>query len=144
MILNKSFAIDKKINYGYRLDKKYDKYLKNSIKNIDSVQSISKTITQDLIKLKVDQKKIFHLPNAIDYKKIINTKSAKNKTDILKLLIVARYAKLKKGFDRILPLTKELVKLNVNFKWLIAPEKKIKREKLFLEGFKIGHNGEFH
>lgn len=115
--------IDEKINYGYRLDKKYDKYLKNSIKNIDSIQSISKTITQDLIKLKVDQKKIFHLPNAIDYRKIITTKGPLNRAGILKLLIVARYAKLKKGFDRVLPLTKELIKLNVNFKWLIVGNK---------------------
>jgi len=115
--------INKKIGYGYRLDRKYDLYLKNSIKNIDCIQSISKTITKDLIKLKVKKSKIFYLPNAIDYQKIISTKYTHNDKKILKLLIVARYAELKKGFDKVLPLTKKLIKLNVNFIWLIAGNK---------------------
>ena len=41
--------IEKSINYGYRLNKKYDILLKNTLKKIDKFTYISETIKKDLI-----------------------------------------------------------------------------------------------
>ena len=115
--------IDNNINYGYRLDKKFNKYLKDSINKIDLFQAISNTIRQDIIKLGVNPKKIFNLSNSVDTDKIKKTKKIYKNNKKIKILIVARFAKLKKGYDLIPSLTKQLIKCNVNFRWLIAGNK---------------------
>ena len=55
--------IDSEIKYGYRLDKKYDDYLKISFQNVDQFHAISSSIISDLQKLKIDSKKIYKIPN---------------------------------------------------------------------------------
>ena len=66
--------IDKKILYGNRLDIKYDKLFKKSLKNIDLFTSISKNIFEDLLRLKINSKKIIEIPNGTLAKKVLNIK----------------------------------------------------------------------
>ena len=70
--------LDKKIEYGYRLDLSYDKMLK-----------------KDLIKLNFPKKKILEIPNCIYFEKFHKYKSFRPK--LLTLITVARYAEKKKG-----------------------------------------------
>ena len=57
--------IKKDIQYGNRLDKKYDFLLKKNINNINKFTSISKNIRDDLLKLKVKKQRIMMIPNGI-------------------------------------------------------------------------------
>ncbi len=111
--------IDKEINYGYRLDKKFDKYLRSSIKNIDHFTSISNTIKQDLIKLGVNEKKITEIPNGLDLKKFTldNKNFEQNKT--INLITVARFEEKKKGYDMLPILSQKMIDKNIDFKWSI-------------------------
>ena len=61
--------INKSINYGYRLDVKYEEYLNEIINKIDYFTSLSQTIKKDLINLKVSNNKIELIPNAVDLNK---------------------------------------------------------------------------
>ena len=60
---------EKKINYGYRFNKKYEEILKTSLDNVDIFLSISENIKKDLLSLKVDIKKIFNISNSVYLKK---------------------------------------------------------------------------
>jgi len=112
--------IEKKINYGYRIDKKYDDFLKKIIKKIDGFASISENIKNDLLSIGVNKKKIFYVPNAIEIKKFQNFKNKKTKKNkILKFITVARFAEKKKGYDLVGRFTKELIKNKINFRWTI-------------------------
>lgn len=113
--------IDKKILYGNRLDIKYDKLFKKSLKNIDLFTSISKNIFEDLLRLKINSKKIIEIPNGTLAKKVLNIKKKnflQNK-DVLKIITVARYANKKKGFDLVKKIIKGLIDKKVKFKWTI-------------------------
>ena len=68
---------EKKINYGFRFDKKYEKILKKSLDNIDIFLSISKNVKKDLLSLNVDIKKIFDISNCVYLKKFKNYKKKK-------------------------------------------------------------------
>ena len=113
--------IDKKIGYGYRLNKKYNSYFLQTINNVDLFLSISKTIKEDLIKIGVEKNKISYLPNTVtinkikkiirENKKIINKK--------LELITVARFAKKKKGFDLIPIVAQKLTELKIDYRWTI-------------------------
>ena len=113
--------IDKKIGYGYRLNKKYNNYFLQTIDNVDLFLSISKTIEEDLIKIGVKKNKISYLPNTViinkikkiirENKKIINKK--------LELITVARFAKKKKGFDLIPIVAQKLSEFNIDYRWTI-------------------------
>ena len=109
--------INKKINYGYRLDKKYDEYLKFTLKKVDLFHAISKNIKSELIKLGVVGNKILVIPNCSPSKKIKKTKTIK-KNKVITLLTIGRYAIKKKGFDLIENISKNLNK-SINYKWII-------------------------
>ena len=63
--------IDRKINYGYRLNELYEKNFLNVIKKIDKFYSISENIKNDLLKLGVNKNKIVMIPNAIEKEKFL-------------------------------------------------------------------------
>ena len=132
--------IDNKIKYGYRLNKKYNKYLKSSIKNFDLVHAISSTMEKDLIKLGINKNKICRMPNVVNFDKINRLKIKKKLNKKIKLLVVARYAKLKKGYDLIPKLSKELIKLNVKFEWNIIGNG---TENLYLDNFVTNNRDKF-
>ncbi len=108
--------INKKINYGYRLDKKYDKYLKFTLKKVDLFHAISNNIKTELIKLGASSNKILIIPNCSPSQKIKKFKKKKRKT--ITLLTIGRYAIKKKGFDLIENISKNLNN-NINYKWII-------------------------
>ena len=112
--------INKKIMYGNRLDKKYDKLLKKNIHKIDFFTSISLNIFDDLKKLKLNHKKITIIPNGTVLSKIIKLKKKKNNKKVFKIITVARYAAKKKGFDLIPKITRNLISNGLNFKWTIV------------------------
>tara|TARA_B100001027_G_scaffold216843_1_gene194622 strand:+ start:1967 stop:3127 length:1161 start_codon:yes stop_codon:yes gene_type:complete len=115
--------IDQKINYGYRLDKKYDSFLKNTLKKIDKFTYLSETIKEDLIKLGVEKQKLIYFPNSVNIQKFEKIASTKNQYDeTLNFITVARFAEKKKGFDLIQKICSRLIEKNINFKWKIIGE----------------------
>ena len=108
--------IDNEIKYGYRLNKKYDNYLKKVFQKVDSFHAISKSIKNELLKIGIDEKKIILIPNCSPLEKFIVFPKNKNKN--LTLLTIGRYAVKKKGFDLVKNVAKELSKIT-QFKWII-------------------------
>jgi glycosyltransferase involved in cell wall biosynthesis len=111
--------IKKNINYGFRLDKKFNFYLKEIIRKVDGIQCISKNIYEDLTRLNIKRKIIYLIPNSISVKK----RQYNNKKDqYINLITVGRYARYKKGYDLVSRIAKRLVEKNIKFKWEIIGE----------------------
>ncbi len=111
--------IKKKINYGFRINNKYNNYLEQIVKEVDAFQCISKNIYKDLIKLNIKRKKIRNIPNSIELNKFKSNSKSNNITKSLNLITVGRYAKYKKGFDLLPFLGKKLISHKIKFKWFI-------------------------
>ena len=111
--------LNKEINYGYRLDKKYEKYLMSVLKKIDIFSCLSCTIKTDLLNLNVPLEKIFFIPNAVEIEKFQKLKKNKIKKDKISLITVARFSEKKKGFDLVPKLVEKLIKLKLDFHWNI-------------------------
>ncbi|WP_075483186.1 glycosyltransferase family 4 protein [Candidatus Pelagibacter communis] len=113
--------IDKEINYGYRLNKKYDNILKKNLKNIDFFFAISKNIENDLLDLGINKNKISIIPNSVAIQKFLESR---NKVDLnmdqIKLLTIARFAEKKKGLDLIPKIAEILILKKISFKWIIV------------------------
>ena len=110
--------IKKNINYGYRLDIKFDLLLKKNLIYIDKFLSISKEIDKELEKLKVPNKKILYFPNSVEVSKFNKIKKNKFNKDELILITVARNSEKKKGYDLITKVYPLLDK-KIKFKWYI-------------------------
>lgn len=113
--------IDKNINYGYRLNKAYEKKILNAVSKVDKFFSISQNIKDDLLNLGVNEGKIVMIPNGIEKKKFLQLRETKK--DIKKkifLLSIARFAKEKKGFDLIPLVAKLLHDKKIDFQWTIV------------------------
>jgi glycosyltransferase involved in cell wall biosynthesis len=108
--------IDHEIKYGYRLDKKYDKFIKEIFQKVDSFHAISSSISNELTEIGVNKNKIIIIPNCSPIQKINN--SPKKKSETLTILTIGRYAIKKKGFDLVEKVARELEKIT-NFKWII-------------------------
>ena len=111
--------IDRDINYGFRIDKKYDNYLKKIINNINHFFYISKTIKKDLLNLKIPENKMSYAPNSVEIEKFKKYHNLKNAEKRLNLITVARYSPQKKGYDILLKVCKELIKKQIDFEWKI-------------------------
>ena len=111
--------IHENINYGARLNKKYEKFLKTTIKNVDFFTSISKNISIDLNQLGIPNNKIFSFPNCVNQSKFDSIFSADRVTDHLTFITVGRFAEKKKGFDLIKDIVEILNKKKIQFKWKI-------------------------
>ncbi len=115
--------IDPSINYGYRLDKRYDSFLKKTIKNIDKFTYLSGTIKKDLISLGVEEQKLIYFPNSVNIEKFKKTiTKRKQNNELLSFITVARFAEKKKGLDLIEQVSSNLINKNINFKWKIIGE----------------------
>ena len=143
--------IDRNINYGFRINYKYNKYLLKIIKSIDAFQCISGEIYKDLLKLGIDKKKIVKISNSIYLNKFNLKKSTPNLNKQLNLITVGRYAKYKKGFDLIPILGKKLIINKINFTWKIIGENSsliyqdkfiLKNKKNFISMPNINNNSE--
>jgi len=115
--------LDSSINYGYRLDKKYDNYLKKVINKSDHFFYISKTIKEDLIKLKIPQNKMTYFPNSVELNKFQNEKLKININKHLCFITVARFSEKKKGYDLLPEIAEGLIKKKIKFKWTIIGTK---------------------
>jgi glycosyltransferase involved in cell wall biosynthesis len=113
------------INYGNRLDQKYELFLLKTLKKIDLFLNISHSIKKYLLKLGVKNNKIIYLPNTIDLEKIKKLKilnkrkNIKNDFKTLKLITVARYNEKVKGYDLVHVLAKKLIKKKIKFLWTL-------------------------
>ena len=128
--------IDKKINYGYRLNQNYERLLLNVLNDIDLFLSISKNIKQDLIDLGIKENKIIIIPNSVEIDKISKFENTKNNIEEkINLITVARLAEIKKGLDLIPKIAKILYNQNINFEWYLVGHNstKIKNSKLMDE-----------
>ena len=113
--------IEREINYGYRLNKKYEKDFLSVVNKIDKFFSISKNIERDLLDLGIDNSKIVMVPNAVEKNKFLKLDNTKmNITKKIFLVTVARFAKEKKGFDLIPQIAKLLNEKKIDFQWTIA------------------------
>ena len=108
--------IDHEIGYGYRLDKKYDNYIKKVFQKVDCFQAISISISKELLNFDIEEKKINIIPNCSHYEKISTFK--KTKEEKLTMLTIGRYAEKKKGFDLVVKVAEELKKIT-EFRWII-------------------------
>ena len=79
---------DKEIKYGYRLDKKYDLYLRKVFQNVDSFHAISSDISKELLDIGIKKDKIIIIPNCSPVEKIKSFNKKKNET--LTLLTIGR------------------------------------------------------
>ena len=114
---------DPLINYGYRLNKKYDSFLKKTLKNVDKFTYLSGTIREDLISLGVEEQKLIYFPNSVNIEKFKKTiTKRKQNNELLSFITVARFAEKKKGLDLIEQVSSNLVNKNINFKWKIIGE----------------------
>ena len=120
--------IDQDINYGYRLNRKYNQFLMKTLKNVDLFLNISDTIKNDLKKINISSNKIVYLPNTVDVKKFNDIKILKKKikNKKLRLITVARYAKKKKGYDLLPIIAQKLLEYNVDYVWTIIGQGTIK------------------
>ena len=128
--------IKKNINYGYRLDKKYDLLLRKNIKKIDKFLSISQEIDLELKKLKISKKKILYLPNSVEINKFKKFYKKNKKSKIITLITVARNSEKKKGYDLISKIY-PLLEKEINFRWfVIGKNTRLLKEKKELKHFK--------
>jgi glycosyltransferase involved in cell wall biosynthesis len=127
--------IDREINYGYRLDKKYEKFLKLIIKKVNYFFYISKTIKNDLLKLYVPEKKMIYSPNSVEISKFKKYLKFKKKQRKLRFITVARYSIKKKGYDKLEYISKNLIDVNIDFEWKVVGKDilKLSSEKFFQE-----------
>lgn len=111
--------IDENIEYGYRINKKYDEYLKKTLKNIDLFMCISNNIEKDVKDLNVPENKIIRISNTVELNKINQIKKTHSlpAKQYLNLITVARFAPKKKGFDLVPEMLKMLIDNNIDFKW---------------------------
>jgi len=138
--------VRKDINYGYRLDKFYNKLFLNIISKVDYFFSISETIKKDIINSGINKKKIYSSPNSISLNKINKFKNfSKDIKDKIHLITVTRFAKGKKGLDLIPQIAEILVKKKINFKWSLVGKdlykiNEFKNMKKFKKNFKYYGN----
>jgi glycosyltransferase involved in cell wall biosynthesis len=111
--------IHKDINYGARLNVKYNKLLKKIINNVDFFTSISKNISIDLNNLGILNNKIFFFPNCVNQSKFDSVSDVNALADQLTFITVGRFAEKKKGFDLIKDIVEILNKKEIQFKWKI-------------------------
>ena len=111
--------IDKSINYGFRLNKKYDDFLKDTLKKINKFTYLSKTIRKDLIDLGINEDKLIYFPNSVNLKKFEQYNSVDKNNKVLNFITVARFAEKKKGFDLIHKIASKIKEKKINFKWKI-------------------------
>ena len=137
--------VDRDINYGFRIDKKYDNYLKKIVNNVNHFFYISKTIKKDLLNLKISENKMSYAPNSVEIEKFKKYHILKNANKRLNLITVARYSPQKKGYDILLKVCKELVNKQIDFEWKIIGKgtKKLLNESIIKsrpDSFKIIEN----
>lgn len=112
--------LNEKINYGYRLNKKYEKYLKTILNKIDLFSCLSNTIRDDLSNLGIHHNKMLIIPNAVELVKFDKLKQKKElKKKNFNLITVARFSEKKKGFDLLPKLASKLIESKIDFNWNI-------------------------
>ena len=137
--------VDRDINYGFRINKKYDNYLRKIVNNVNHFFYISKTIKKDLLNLKISENKMSYAPNSVEIEKFKKYHILKNANKRLNLITVARYSPQKKGYDILLKICKELVNKQIDFEWKIIGKgtKKLLNESIIKsrpDSFKIIEN----
>ncbi len=112
--------LNEKISYGYRLNKKYEKYLKTILNKIDLFSCLSNTIRDDLSNLGIHYNKMLIIPNAVELAKFDKLKQKKElKKKKINLITVARFSEKKKGFDLLPKLASKLIESKIDFNWNI-------------------------
>ena len=113
--------INKNINYGYRLDKFYNKLFSSIIIKVNYFFSISETIKKDIIKIGIKKSKIYSSPNSVSLYKTSKFKNFnKDISKKIHLITVTRFAKGKKGLDMIPKIAEILINKKINFKWTLV------------------------
>ena len=122
--------IDRKINYGYRIKKKFNQLFLQVVPLVDIYYAISNNIVDELHCLKLDKSKIVKIPNSVDFQKVKKVKSKKSKK--FTILTIGRYAEKKKGFDLVKKISKYLIG-KIDFQWIIIGRgtNKLKEQNFF-------------
>ena len=137
---------DKNFNYGFRIDETYERLFQSVIFKIDYFFTISKSIKKDILKIGIDEKRIFSSPNSVSLEKINKFKNLEeNIKDKIHILTVARFAKNTKGLDLIPEIANKLSEKNINYKWSLVGKnidqiKKFKDMDRYEKNFKFYDN----
>ena len=109
--------VNKDIDYGYRLDKKYDLFLNEIVFKVDRFTCLSNTIKNDLKEIGSEEEKLNLIPNAVDLERFNKQKfDVKNKIKILKLITLTDIHQ-KKFY--LLRFVEKLIDNKINFQWTI-------------------------
>ena len=130
--------INEQINYGNRLNKKYDFLLKKTLDDVNAYTYISNTIKQDMLNIGIKKENLFHIPNSVNLDKFEKIEKTKKYTDELNFITVARFSEKKKGYDLVENIARKLIDKKIKFKWRIIGDKvtKLKDFKFFYENLK--------
>ena len=114
------------LNYGYRLNKKVDRIVRDNYKKFSALVAASEGMRRDYLALGVPEDKVFVIPNGadcarfdmdVDRRKI---RSELGVSDRQTLIITVGRNHPKKGFKYIPKIIKELLKKGADFKWLLV------------------------
>ena len=115
--VGEDIQINKKINYGIRLNKQINDQICEWLPKAKIIISISNSINKEYLNLGVKKEKIINIPNGIDLERITNF-SRKKKTNKqnskITFLSVGRYHR-KKNFESLLDASNQLSKKTKNF-----------------------------
>ena len=116
------------INYGQRLEKKYENALFKALPNIDEYTAISESVIEEYHKLNIKKNKITLIPNGIDFKRFNSFKKDvevfKNifSYDKQKIILTVGRNHPKKGFKNIEQIINSLKQIRKDFIWLLVGE----------------------
>ena len=116
------------INYGQRLEKKYENALFKALPNIDEYTAISESVIEEYHKLNIKKNKITLIPNGIDLKRFNSFKKDvevfKNifSYDKQKIILTVGRNHPKKGYKNIEQIINSLKQIRKDFIWLLVGE----------------------
>ena len=124
--VGEDIQIDKKLNYGMRLDKEINNIIVKKLSLAKNLVAVSKSIKIEYKKLNIPKNKILDIPNGINLKRITKFKHKKELRDELGIkkssivfLSIGRFHP-KKNFELIIKAINNLKHKNLNLKVLIA------------------------
>ena len=114
------------LNYGYRLNKKIDRKIKESYRKFTALVALSNSVRKDYLLLGIPEDKIFTIPIGVDcsgFEVKTDRERVREKIGVSnnqKLIITVGRNHPKKGFKYIPQVIKKLRNKNIDFKWLLV------------------------
>ncbi|RKX94403.1 MAG: hypothetical protein DRP84_07105 [Spirochaetes bacterium] len=119
---------DGEIRYGYRLDPRVDKLIREKYPLFDVLVAISKTVKNEYLKLGIPLEKIVEIPNGVDIERFTERKKYPREVILnyfrlpqnVKILLTVGRNHPKKGYTLIPNIAESLFKECKNFVWIVV------------------------